>query len=118
MVTCQPPHGLPPISFPRPQGWDDEYFDETEWEYHDYRVVEEDDYIPPPGTEKEYEDRLFQSLVEDPTPGADRPASREGQRNDVGPLGPVSGLGKFVGGGPNYVKSYIVESGGRKFVVN
>lgn len=118
MVTCRPPGGLPPISFPRPPGWSDDYFDDTEWEHHEYKVVTEDDYIPPPGEEEAYRERLFQELLNDPTPGDDSPASASGQRNDVGPLGPLSPFGKFWGGQPNYVKSYVIEKDGRKFVVN
>jgi hypothetical protein len=86
-------------------------------DFHEYEYETVGDCIPRPGDEAAYEERLFQELMNDPTPGRNDRATPEGQVNDVGALGVPDEAHDYFGW-RNDVKSYVIEQNGQKFIVN
>lgn len=105
-VTCRPDvAGAPSVTFPRPQGWPDRIAPGTP-NYHDYNV--------PVSTSApaSRQDAVEAGLINNPTPGPDRPASPTGTLNDAAPV-PTPDT--------DYVRSYsapISGQPGRDVVIN
>lgn len=111
-TTCTPykqGEGLPEtISFPTPSEFPEQTSDESFWS-HEYRYEE--------STGGKSDESVQQSIVNDPTPGNDRPATPGGTSNDAGPASGARYLLTFFADSP--VKSHtFVDKKGNTWTVN
>jgi RHS repeat-associated protein len=111
-TTCDVPGTNITVPFPTPGDWPEELSSKSSRFYHKY-----DKDVSAGPRSAPIADKIRDALAKDPTPGNDKPATKEGTPNDATPPGGFLGwYGEKTGGSP--VKTYLREANGKKITVN
>jgi hypothetical protein len=99
------------IAFPTPKEWPEKIAPGQE-NYHAYNKP-----VSGGAGSASRADRIREAIANDPTPGDDKPATKEGTPNDATPQQGLLGLSRYFTSSP--VKSYVREDkSGKKITVN